>query len=138
VLAGGAIYTRDDPFPHSGTGCIHLGGANNSTGIAFQNLTIPASATTADLSFWLSVTSDETTTTTQNDLLYVEVLDTSGSLLATLATYSNLNKGPQGGYTQKGLFNLLPYSGQTIQLRFRSTTNISNITTFHIDDVSVK
>jgi subtilisin family serine protease len=138
VIAGQASYTRDDPFPHSGTGCIHLGSSNGATAIAYQQFTIPSTAVTANLTFWLSVTSDETTTTAQNDLLFVELSDPAGNPLGTLASYSNLNKAAPGNYTLRGPFNLLAFRGRTLQLRFRVSTNSTNITTFHIDDVSVK
>ena len=66
----------------------------------------------------------------------MEVLDTAGKVLATLATYSNLDRG--AGYTRKGPFDLLTYRGQTIRLQFRATTNGSSATKFRIDDVEAR
>lgn len=43
------------------------------------------------LSFWLHIDTDETTTSKINDTLKVQVLGTTGKMLATLATYSNLD-----------------------------------------------
>jgi hypothetical protein len=84
------------------------------------------------------VTSQETTTTLQNDKLFLEARNpTTGALLGTLGTYSNLNKGAAGVYAQK-TFNLLPGKGQTIRLQFRATTDGALPTTFLVDDVSVK
>ena len=67
----------------------------------------------------------------------MEVRNTSGALLATLATYSHLNKGTAGVYSQKSL-SLAAYKGQTIRLQFRNTTDSSLSTTFRVDTVSVQ
>jgi hypothetical protein len=85
----------------------------------------------------LNVTSSETTTTTQYDRLFVEVRNTAGTLLSTVATYSNLNKGTAGVYSQKS-FNLAAFRGQTVRIQFRATTDVSLTTSFRIDDVSLR
>ncbi len=113
----------------------------NASGYMYQTVTIPSGATSTILSFWLNITSDESTTTIQYDKLYVEVLNSSGTLLATLATYSNLDKGPYCSptciYNQKNPFNLISYKGQTIRIQFRATTDSALDTVFRIDDVSL-
>ena len=124
-------------YPHGGTGYLIDGGANNAAHTGYQTITIP-SGTTPSLSFWLNVTSEETTTTIKYDFLYVEVRNTSGTLLATLATYSNLDKGTAGVYSQKVGLSLAAYAGQTVRIQFRGTTDTSLITSFRIDDVSAK
>ena len=54
---------------------------------------IPAAATSATLSFYVSIVTSETTTATAYDTLKVQLVDAStGSVLATLGTLSNLNK----------------------------------------------
>jgi len=134
----GALYTANGSYPQSGTGYPYFGNANSVTGQMYQQFTIPAAATTANVSFYLNVTSAETTTTTQYDKLFVEVRNTSGTLLSTLATYSNLNKATAGVYSQKTGFSLLGYKGQTIRLQFRTSSDSSAITTFRLDTVEVK
>jgi hypothetical protein len=99
-------------------------------------VTIPSTAA-GTLTFWLNVTSSETTTTKQYDKLFVEVRNTSGTLLTTLATYSNLNKGTAGAYSQKTL-NVSAYKGQTVRIQFRSTTDSSLATTFRVDDAALQ
>lgn len=129
----GALYTANGAGPHGGTGYIYFGNANSRTGQTYQQVAIPTSAT-GTLSFWLNVTSAETTTTTQYDKLFVEVRNTSGTLLATLATYSNLNKTSSSTtYSQKSL-NVSAYKGQTVRIQFRTTTDSSLISTFKVDD----
>ena len=121
---------------HGGTGFAYLGNADNTSGAVYQQIAIPAGAAPT-FSFWLNVTSSETTTTTQYDKLFVEVRNSAGTLLSTLATYSNLNKGTAGVYSQKS-FSLAAWAGQTVRLQFRGTTDTSLITTFRVDDASAK
>lgn len=133
----GYFYTANGSAPHGGTGYIYFGVNNSVTGQAYQTVTIPTTAT-GTLTFWLNVTSSETTTTKQYDKLFAEVRNTSGTLLSTLATYSNLNKVASATtYSQKS-FSLAAYKGQTVRVQFRSTTDSSITTTFRVDDVSLK
>lgn len=44
----------------------------------------------------------------------------------------------QNIWQQKGPFSLAAYQGQTVRVSFRATTNTSKITTFRIDDVSLR
>ena len=132
----GAFYVNPGNYPHGGTGYIYFGVNNSTSGQSYQTVTIP-SAAPANLTFWLNVTSSETTTTTQYDRLFVEVRNTAGTLLATLSTYSNLNKGTAGVYSQKSA-SLAAYRGQTVRLQFRATTDVTLPTTFRVDDVSLK
>jgi fibronectin type 3 domain-containing protein len=136
VFSGNAYWTNSSSYPRSGTGYSYLSNVNYATGAAYQQISIPSTAT-GSLTFWLNTTSYETTTTTKFDYLYVEVRNTAGSLLATLATYSNLDKTTAGNYVQKSL-SLANYRGQTIRLQFRATTDYADYTTFRIDDVSLK
>lgn len=129
----GALYTANGASPRTGTGYIYFGNANSRTGQTYQQVAIPSTAS-GTLTFWLNVTSAETTTTTQYDKLFVEVRNTAGTLLATPATYSNLNKTASSTtYTQRTL-NLSAYKGQTVRIQFRTTTDSSLITTFRVDD----
>lgn len=132
----GYFYVNPGNYPHGGTGYIYFGVNNSVSGQSYQQVAIPSTAT-GTLTFWLNVTSSETTTTTQYDKLFVEVRNTAGTLLATLATYSNLNKGTAGVYSQKSL-SLAGYKGQTVRVQFRSTTDSSLTTTFRVDDASLK
>ena len=135
LSASGAYFNANSTYPHSGVGYINLGVDNNVTGTAYQTVTIPGTAT-GTLNFWLNITSSETGTT-QYDKLFIEVRNTSGTLLATLATFSNVNKGTAGVYSQKS-YNLSAYKGQTVRVQFRATMDSSVTTAFRIDDVSLK
>ena len=132
----GYFYTANGSYPQGGTGYIYFGVNNSVAGQSYQQVSIPSTAT-GTLSFWLNVTSNETTTTTQYDKLFVEIRDTSGALLRTAATYSNLNKAAAGSYSQKS-FDVSAYKGQTVRVQFRSTTDSSATTTFRVDSASLK
>jgi hypothetical protein len=136
VLSGsGAFYTNNGNYPHTGTGYMYFGVNNNVTGQVYQTVAIPTTAT-GNLIFWFNCSSQEGTTTAY-DFLYVEVRNTSGTLLQTLANYSNRDKTTPGNYSQKS-FSLAAYRGQTVRLQFRCTTDFSLSTTFRIDDVSLR
>lgn len=137
LLGGGAVRRSTGPA-HGGTGFLELGGSTEYGGAgAYQVVTIPASASTATLTFWLNITTAETKTTVADELS-LQLRDPSGTpFTGTLATYSNLDKTSAGTYTQK-TFNLLPYKGKSFRVFFQSTRDTSLPTTFRIDDVSLK
>lgn len=136
VTSGTGYAWSTGAYPQAGTGYSILGLSNNATGQAYQQVSVPTTASGA-FTFWLNVTSSETTTTTVYDRLFVEVRNTSGALLATVATYSNLNKGTAGVYTQRS-FDLSAYRGQTVRVQFRSTMDSSLTTSFRVDTVSLR
>ncbi|MGE5134460.1 MAG: putative Ig domain-containing protein [Gemmatimonadota bacterium] len=121
--------------PHAGSWDAWLDGYGSThTDTLAQTVTVPASASTATLSFWLHIDTAETTATTAYDTLTVQVLGSSGSVLATLATYSNLDAA--AGYTQHS-FSLGSYAGQTITLRFTGAEDYTAQTSFVIDDTAL-
>ena len=120
---------------HSGSNMAWLDGYGSShTDTLYQQVTIPSTATKATLTFWLHIDTAETTTTTAYDKLQVQIRNSSGTVLATLATYSNLNKTT--GYTQKS-FDVTSYKGQTIRVYFVGTEDSSLQTSFVIDDTAL-
>jgi PKD repeat protein len=121
--------------PHAGTHFVWLDGygTTHSENIA-QQVTIPAGNTSATLQYYLHIDTAETTTTTAYDTLKVQVLNTSGTVLATLSTYSNLNKNT--GYAVH-TNSLAPYIGQTVVIKFLGAEDSSLQTSFVIDDVTL-
>jgi len=141
--SGATSWTQTTGVIDNGTGQAAHGGSwkawMNGYGSAhtdslYQQVTIPASATTATLTFWLHIDSAETTTSTAYDTLKVQVRNSSNTVLATLATYSNLNKAT--GYTQKS-FNLAAYKGQTVRVYFLGVEDSSKQTSFVVDDTAL-
>ncbi|HXO40180.1 MAG TPA: carbohydrate-binding protein CenC, partial [Thermoanaerobaculia bacterium] len=99
-----------------------------------QTVTLPVGITTATLSFWLHVDTAETSTTNAYDTLTVQIRDASGTVLATLATYSNLNANT--GYVQK-TFDVSSFKGQTIQVYLVGAEDSSLQTSFVVDDFAL-
>jgi subtilisin family serine protease len=135
TTTSGVITNSTSRTPQAGSWYAWLCGYGRSTtDWAYQQVTIPSNATAATLTFYLKIDSAETTTSTAYDRLQVQVLNSSGSVLATLATYSNLNKSTS--YSQKS-FNLLSYKGQTIRIRFYATEDSSYQTSFLVDSTAL-
>jgi len=134
--ASSGVITNSTSVPkHGGSYLAWLNGYGAAhTDTIYQQVAIPSTATSATLAFWLQVQSDETTTTTAYDTLKVQVRNSSGTVLATLATYSNLNKGTS--YLQKS-FDLTSYKGQTVQVYFVGTEGSTVQTSFLLDDVTL-
>lgn len=118
-----------------GTKNAWLGGkGKTATETIFQEVTIPASASTANLTFQLHINTAETTKTVAYDKLKVIIRSTSGADLKTLVTYSNLNKA--AGY-QARTFDMLEFKGQTVRVAFVETEDISLQSSFLVDNVSL-
>jgi hypothetical protein len=131
------VIGQNGPFEpaHTGTWDAWLDGYGTThTDTLAQSVTIPAACTNTTFSFWLHIDTAETTTTTAYDKLKVQVLNSSGTVLATLATFSNLNHA--SGYQQHS-YSLGSFAGQTVRLKFTGTEDISLQTSFVIDDTAV-
>ena len=103
------------------------------TDTATQTVSIPAGKTTATLAFYLHIDTQEVGSIAY-DTLRVQVLNSSGTVLGTLATYSNVNAA--SGYSLHSL-NMNAYIGQTVQIRFYGHEDWSLATSFVIDDVTL-
>ncbi len=131
----GVISNSSAEPPRSGSWDAWLDGYGvTHTDTLAQAIALPSGCTTYQFSFWLHIDTAETTTTTAYDTLKVQVLNGAGSVLATLATYSNLNQA--AGYTQH-IFSLSPYSGQGITLKFTGAEDSTLQTSFVVDDTAV-
>ncbi|WP_266169025.1 PKD domain-containing protein [Dyella subtropica] len=120
---------------HSGAGFAWLDGYGSThTDTVSQTVSIPAGKTSATLTFYLHIDTAETTTTTAYDKLNVQVLNSSGTVLKTLATFSNLNAA--AGYTAHS-YNLNAYIGQTVTIKFTGTEDASLQTSFVVDDTAL-
>lgn len=134
VTAGVVNNSTSEP-PHAGTWDAWMDGYGTThTDTVMQQVTIPSTATAATLTFFLHIDTAETSTTTAFDTLTVQVRNSSGTVLSTLATFSNLNHNT--GYAQKS-FNLLSFKGQTIQIFFSGVEDFTLQTSFVVDDVNL-
>ena len=116
---------------HSGSWLARLDGYRGAhTDTLAQTVTIPSGCQHATFSFWLDIQTDDPTGPA-SDTLAVQVLSTKGTVLGTLATYSNQGST---GYSQHS-FSLAPYIGQKITLKFTGKETIAgHVTSFLVDD----
>ena len=132
--SSGVINNSSSEPPHSGSWDAWLDGYGTThTDTLSQSVSIP-SGCKASLGFWLHVDTAETTTTTKYDTLKVQILNSSGSVLSTLNTYSNLDHNT--GYAQH-TFDLSAYAGQTVTLKFTGSEDYEYQTSFVIDDTAI-
>jgi subtilase family serine protease len=135
TTTAGVIDSSTGEAAHTGTWKAWLDGYGQAhTDTCYQQVTIPSTATTATLTFWLHIDTAETTTTTAFDKLTVTIRNSANTVLSTLATYSNLNKGT--GYTQK-TFDVTSFKGQTIRVYFSGVEDASLQTSFVVDDTAL-
>jgi len=135
-VTSGVIDNNSTSEPaHSGSWKAWLDGYGSAhTDTLMQQISIPANATQATLSFWLHIDTTETTTATAYDTLRVQIRNSSGTVLTTLATYSNLSA--KAGYAQAS-FDLGSFKGQAIQVYLVGVEDPSLKTSFVVDDFAL-
>lgn len=100
-----------------------------------QTVTLPTGCTSYKFNFYMHIDTAETSTTTKYDTLQLQVLNSAGTVLSSLYTYSNLNANT--GYSLHSFTTLGSYAGQTITLKFTGTEDSTLKTSFVIDDTSL-
>jgi subtilisin family serine protease len=120
--------------PRTGSWAARLGGSGEMrTTSLYQQVTLPASACSVTLKFWLKITTEEGAYGAY-DTMAVRIQNSAGANLATLATYSNLN--PSTGYLEKS-FDLSGYKGQTIRISLEASEDWFLPTGFYVDDAAL-
>jgi putative Ig domain-containing protein/phospholipase D-like protein len=135
TASSGVIADSTKEPPHSGKWDAWLDGyGKTTTDTLAQTVTLPSGCSGYQLSFWLHIDTAETTKTKAYDTLQVQVLNSSGTVLGTLATFSNLNAA--SGYVQH-TYDVSAYSGQTVTLKFTGAEDSEDQTSFVIDDTAL-
>jgi phosphatidylserine/phosphatidylglycerophosphate/cardiolipin synthase-like enzyme len=135
TASSGVIADNSKEPPHSGKWDAWLDGYDYATtNTLSQAVSIPAGCSSYQLSFWLHIDTAQTTTTTAYDTMTVQILNSSGTVLGTLATFSNLNAAT--GYTQHS-YDLSAYAGQNVTLKFTGKQVSSRETSFVVDDTAL-
>jgi hypothetical protein len=135
VTTTGIVSNSTSEPPHAGSWDAWMNGYGSAhTDTVSQQVAIPSGKASATLSFYMHIDTAETSTTTAYDTLKVQVFNTSGTLLSTLYTYSNLNKNT--GYSVHNL-TMTPYIGQTVVVKFTGTEDASSQTSFVLDDATL-
>lgn len=127
----GGYEIIDTTRPRTGAYSAYFCDTNSCADTLEQTITVPTNGT---LTYYWYQTSSEGTTTAY-DYLYVRLYSTGGSLLTTLRTWSNRNT--RNAWSLDTI-SLGTYAGQTVKLRFVSTTDSSLLSAYFVDDVAVK
>ena len=131
----GVIFNIGSGGTHGGTSLAWLGGYGAThTDDIYQQVSIPSNACTAVFRFWLKIDTEETSSTVPSDAMTITVRDTAGTVLSTIAAYTNLNAST--GYLLKS-FDLIAYKGKTVRLQFHGVEDYNDATSFFVDDVAL-
>ena len=134
TISSGVVSNSTSEPPHAGSWDAWMDGYGSShTDTASQQVALPSTLTTASLSFYLHVDTAETGSTAY-DTLKVALYNTSGTLLKTLGTFSNVNAN--SGYALHS-YDVSAYKGQTVVVKFTGTEDSSLQTSFVLDDVNL-
>lgn len=135
TASSGVIADKTNEPPHTGTWDAWLDGYGTThTDTLSQSVTLPTGCSSYQLSFFLHIDTAETSTTTAFDKLTVQILNSSGTVLGTLATFTNLNAAT--GYAPHS-YNLSAFAGQAITLKFTGSEDSELQTSFVIDDTAI-
>ncbi|MFE9334849.1 M4 family metallopeptidase [Streptomyces sp. NPDC006925] len=130
--ASSNVITDDsDRSARSGRFYAWLNGYGSThTDTLSQTVSVPSTAQAPKLSFYLSISTEESGSTAYDTL---KVRATAGSRTSTLAGYSNTSPS---GYTLRTL-DLSAFKGKTVTIKFTGTEDGSAATHFLIDDTAV-
>jgi subtilase family serine protease len=128
--------TRPFEVSHSGSWFAWLDGYGTPhTDTVAQTVTLPTGCTNYTVSFWKHIDTSESTSSAV-DTLNVQLLNSSGTVLTTLATFSNRNAA--SGYQQVS-YSIAAYAGQKVTLKFTGTETDKGGGTsdFCLDDTAI-
>lgn len=126
--------------PAGGSGNALLLGSgtlgDNTQEYAYQQVTIPATATIATLSFDWYMTTNEEGTTPYDTFQAMVYNNTLSAVLHASDLRSNAWKAD--AWYGNDHINLSSFAGQTVNIYFRSINNSSNVTSFYVDNISLQ
>lgn len=133
-FSGQVLPVRTTTRAHSGSFSLRVGATSGQQGdsIASQMVTIPASATSATLTFFYWTASNDTSAFAWQEM---DVLNSSGQVIQQLSRQTTNNLA-----WRTLSFNLLQYAGQTIGIRFLDHENSNGqafFTYMYVDDVAL-
>ena len=142
------IITADGLTAHSSPYKAWLGGASGSdvtpaagsvTDVLYQNITVPAGTTQLVLTGFYVVGTTETTTTVAYDHGYVDLIQTNGTPIENAMSLTNLSSAqtPGGAWTPLSKTFATNLSGMTVRFRITTTNDVTNLTNFFFDTLSL-
>lgn len=128
VFGGTTVLTPNQA--HSGSYSAWLGGRNNAYDWMYQTVSIPADRS-ATLSYWWYMHTDEPTHPW--DFLYVKMRGPFYTRLVEI-----IHDGSTPDRWVQSSFDVSEFAGQTVDVLFEADTDNWYITSFYIDDVSLR
>ena len=130
-------YELVDPTnPHTGSYSAYLDGYNSGNDSIYQTVALPATTTKVVLTYWVYISTQETSTTAY-DFFYVRLRTSTGTVISTPQTLSNKNASGWTQYTFDVTSALASHAGQNIEVYFDGTTDSSLTTSFFVDDTAL-
>src|SRR5262249_50887442 len=117
-----------------------LGGYDDADDDLYQAVTIPASTVGLTLSFSYKVFTRESKMGRPFDFLNVELHGASGGSdqVVALGQLSNKTAASTSNWTRFSAMLPPALAGQTVELHFHATTDLTALTSFYVDTVSLE
>ena len=112
-------------------------GQNSVTDQVYQDITVPAGTTALVITGYYATGTNETTTTAVYDTGSLDLLQTNGTPIENVLSLSNLSSTGGAWAIFSKAFTHIP-AGQTVRLRMTSTNDITNVSNFFFDTLSLK
>ncbi len=129
------LITNYYPWAYSGSWFSWLAGFDSAFEYIYQDLTIPANATSASVNFYYQIDTEETETYPY-DTMEVDILDPITN--AVLKTLDILGNGDANeNWAASNAYDISEFKGKTIRLAFWTTTDDNLPTSFLVDDVNL-
>jgi hypothetical protein len=132
------VGSSDDGYlVHSGLWGTWFGGGNNFDDRLYQAINVPAGASSARLAIYLFIASDDYPSD-RYDYFHVELQNSSGGTLESFLWADNTLSGSSWYVGTKEWSDFRAHAGQARRLFFQGTTDVSLVTSFFMDDVTLQ
>ncbi len=120
----------------SGTWGLWLGARTSYIDTAWQSIELPQQATTATLTLWWRMSTNETTTTTAYDVARIGLRDETGAWLSAPISVTNLST--RNTWTAaSAVIDVSARAGSRVNLTLSGSNNGSKTTSWFVDDVAL-
>jgi subtilase family serine protease len=134
--SNGGYQLVNSLHPHTGSQSADLCGYSSCNDTLYQTVTLPATLTSATLSYWTYIDTQDAGSTTCSDTLSASIRTATGSTITTVQAQCNTDIHGWTQYTFDVTANLGSYVGQKVKIFFQGTTKAATSSDFYIDDVA--
>ena len=134
--SNGGYQLVNSLHPHTGSQSAYLCGYSSCTDTLYQTVTLPATITSATLSYWTYINTQDVGSTTCSDTLAASIRTSRGATIKTVQSQCNTAAHGWTQYTFDVTSNLSTYTGQKVKVFFQGTTKAATSSDFYLDDVA--